>query len=105
MSQENLWKSPITRRAALLVAAMTLLLGGCGTSEESATTPTVESSGAIPTTSPVATTKPGPPRHQKSTAGRRASKVTAPVLGSQTKFHACQIQDLLPHTARPPGHL
>lgn len=83
------------------LAAVVLLLGGCGTAEEGK-----DAASGSATTSAVAAAHPHPahhPAHRHSRAARHASSPTASALGHQTKFVGCHVRRQLPDPGCTPG--
>jgi predicted RNase H-like HicB family nuclease len=92
-------KNQLALAGAFALAAVTLLLGGCGTTEDGGSTATSVSSAV---TAP--RERPTPHRvHRQSRVARHSSSPAALVLGHRTKFTACRIRGLLPDPACTPG--
>jgi len=92
------WTGP----GAITLAAATLLLTGCGvTNEDSGSTAT-----GVPTSASTATPPPtAPPRSvpRTTSAARQPSTAAAPGLGQRTKFAGCKVRGQLPDPACTPG--
>jgi hypothetical protein len=88
--------SRLDRSGALAVVAVTLVLGGCGTTEGGGSTAAGVSTGAAAATP----TQPAPHRaHRSSSVARHRSSTAAPALGHATKSTGCRSRGLLPDPA------
>jgi hypothetical protein len=85
---------------AFAIAALALLLGGCGTNEESASTATGGSASTVAVSQPRPTQ---PPAHRQLTVARPSPGRPTSALGRRTEFAACQVRGLLPDRACTPG--
>jgi hypothetical protein len=92
-------KNQLAGSGASALAAVTLLLGGCGTTEDGGSTATSVSSAV---TAPRGRPTPHPV-HRQSRVARHSSSPAALALGHRTKSTACRIRELLPDPACTPG--
>jgi hypothetical protein len=97
-TKHDVVKNQLAGSGAFALAAVTLLLGGCGTTEDGGSTATSVSSAVT------APQRPTPhPVHLQSRVPRHSSSHAALALGHRTKSTACRIRGLLPDPACTPG--
>ena len=93
-------KNHLRGSGAVALAAIALLVGACGTSEEDVSTATGMSTSSVAASNP----RQAPhPAHRPSRAAQHSSGPSALALGHRTKSTGCQIRGLLPDTACTPG--